>query len=60
LLNLSLEPLAHAASASANPVDLKDLLKEYHDFVDVFSKSKADTLAPYLLGAYMHWSRFQP
>jgi hypothetical protein len=35
------------ASASADPVDLKDLLKEYHDFADVFSKSKADTLAPH-------------
>ena len=47
LLNLAPEPLARAASASADPVDLKDLPKEYHDFVDVFSKSKADTLAPH-------------
>jgi hypothetical protein len=35
------------ALASANLVHLKDLPKEYHDFVDVFSKSKADTLAPH-------------
>jgi hypothetical protein len=28
-------------------VDLKDLPKEYHDFVDVFSKTKADMLAPH-------------
>jgi Reverse transcriptase (RNA-dependent DNA polymerase)/Retroviral aspartyl protease len=47
LLNLALEPSAHTASASADLVDLKDLPKEYHDFVDVFSKSKADTLAPH-------------
>jgi hypothetical protein len=37
--------LAHAASPSADPVDLKDLPNEYHDFPDAFSKSKADTLA---------------
>jgi hypothetical protein len=47
LLNLALEPSACAASASADPADLKDLPKEYHDFADVFSKSKADTLAPH-------------
>jgi hypothetical protein len=45
LLNLAPEPSARVASASADLVDLKDLPKEYHDFVDVFSKSKADTLA---------------
>jgi Reverse transcriptase (RNA-dependent DNA polymerase) len=28
-------------------VDLEAILKEYHDFVDVFSKSKADSLAPH-------------
>jgi hypothetical protein len=47
LLNLTPEPLARAALASADPVDLKDLPKEYHDFADVFSKSKAGTLAPH-------------
>jgi Reverse transcriptase (RNA-dependent DNA polymerase) len=47
LLNLALEPSARAASASADLVDLKDLPKEYHDFADVFSKTKADTLAPH-------------
>jgi hypothetical protein len=36
LLNLTPEPSARAASASADPVDLKDLPKEYHDFADVF------------------------
>jgi hypothetical protein len=46
LLNLTPEPWAGAASALADAVDLKDLPKEYHDFMDVFSKSKADTLAP--------------
>jgi hypothetical protein len=47
LLNLAPEPSACAASASADPVDVKDLPKEYHDFADVFRKSKADTLAPH-------------
>jgi hypothetical protein len=47
LFNLAPEPSAHVALALANPVDFKDLPKEYHDFVDVFSKSKADTLAPH-------------
>jgi Reverse transcriptase (RNA-dependent DNA polymerase) len=47
LLNLAPEPSARAALASADPVDLKDLPKEYHDFTDVFSKTKADTLAPH-------------
>jgi Reverse transcriptase (RNA-dependent DNA polymerase)/RNase H-like domain found in reverse transcriptase len=28
-------------------VNLKDIPKEYHDFTDVFSKTKADTLAPH-------------
>jgi Reverse transcriptase (RNA-dependent DNA polymerase)/RNase H-like domain found in reverse transcriptase len=28
-------------------ISIKDLPKEYHDFADVFSKSKADTLAPH-------------
>jgi hypothetical protein len=49
LLNLAPEPSARAASASADLVDLKDLRKEYNDFADVFSKSKADTLAPHRL-----------
>jgi hypothetical protein len=47
LLNLSPEPSARAALASADPVDLKDLPKAYHDFAYVVSKSKADTLAPH-------------
>ena len=29
-----------------NPVDLQGVPKEYHDFADIFSKVKADTLAP--------------
>jgi hypothetical protein len=28
-------------------VKLKDIPEEYHDFMDVFSKTKADTLAPH-------------
>jgi hypothetical protein len=35
------------ASAKPEPVDHKDIPQEYHDFTDVFSKSKADSLAPH-------------
>jgi hypothetical protein len=31
----------------SNPVDLKGVPEEYHDFADVFSKVKADMLAPH-------------
>ena len=41
------ETSARSASAKPEPVDLKDVPKEYHDFADVFSKSKADSLAPH-------------
>jgi hypothetical protein len=41
------ETSARLASAKPEPVDLKDVPKEYHDFADVFSKSKADSLAPH-------------
>jgi hypothetical protein len=41
------EMLAHSASMKPEPVDLKDVLQEYCDFADVFSKSKADSLAPH-------------
>jgi hypothetical protein len=43
------EPETSARLASGKPelVDLKDVLQEYHDFADVFSKSKADSLAPH-------------
>jgi len=30
-----------------NPVDLEGVPEEYHNFTDVFSKVKADTLAPH-------------
>ena len=30
-----------------DPVDLEDIPKDYHDFADVFSKIKADMLAPH-------------
>ena len=48
-LDLSL-PELHACLANptfeSDPVDLKGVPEEYHDFADVFSKVKADTLAP--------------
>jgi len=37
----------HAASTHSEPTGLSDVLKEYHKFADVFSKSKAYTLAPH-------------
>src|SRR6266705_6070834 len=35
------------AAPAPEPVDLSAILQEYHEFVDVFSKSKANTLAPH-------------
>jgi hypothetical protein len=40
------EMSAHSASAKPEPVDLKGVLEEYRDFMDVLSKYKADSLAP--------------
>jgi hypothetical protein len=36
-----------SASVSDEAPDISHVPKEYHDFADVFSKSKADTLAPH-------------
>ncbi|KIK71859.1 hypothetical protein PAXRUDRAFT_22729, partial [Paxillus rubicundulus Ve08.2h10] len=41
------ESKLRANSAEADPVDLSAVLPEYHDFADVFSKSKASRLAPH-------------
>jgi hypothetical protein len=41
------EMSAQSASTKPKPVDLKDVPQEYHDFAYVFSKSKADSLAPH-------------
>ena len=38
---------AKVSSVSSILVDLEKVLKEYHDFADVFSKSKAETLGPH-------------
>ena len=38
---------AKSASVSDEVPDLSHIPEEYHDFADVFSKSKADTLAPH-------------
>ena len=38
-----------SASASTDDPDLSQIPEEYHDYADVFSKSKADTLAPHHL-----------
>ena len=37
-----------SASTIPEPTDLSRVPLDYHDFADVFSKSKADTLAPHL------------
>ena len=39
--------LARSASVSDEAPDLSHIPKEYHDYSDVFSKAKADTLAPH-------------
>ena len=36
---------AHTVNADATPTDLTGIPKDYHEFTDVFSKGKADTLA---------------
>ncbi|CAA7260800.1 unnamed protein product [Cyclocybe aegerita] len=36
-----------SATDNPEPVDLSSVLEDYHDFPDVFSKSKANTLAPH-------------
>ena len=36
-----------SAKTSNTPVDLSSIPSEYHDYADVFSKSKADTLPPH-------------
>jgi hypothetical protein len=38
---------AHSAAPSDNPIDLSKVPEDYHKFADVFSKSRADTLAPH-------------
>ena len=45
----SLELSGHAASVpkTYNLVDLLDVPEDYHDFANVFSKAKANTLAPH-------------
>jgi len=48
--SLSLSDIAlsgRSASVSTDDPDLSTIPTEYHDFADVFSKSKADTLAPH-------------
>src|SRR3979490_1446975 len=39
--------LAKVSSVPSVPVNLENIPKEYHDFVDVFSKAKAETLGPH-------------
>ena len=47
LSTLPLEAKLRAASSSSETVDLSAIPEQYHDFADVFSKSKASILAPH-------------
>ena len=38
---------ARKSSAPEEPIDLSKVPEEYHEFADVFSKTRADTLAPH-------------
>ena len=49
---LSLNPMSTRSTSISdattnNPIDLSEVPLEYHDYVDVFSKKKASTLAPH-------------
>ena len=47
-LDLStIDTSARLVKVTFHPVDLENVPKEYHDFADMFSKSKADTLGPH-------------
>ena len=37
----------NGCAAKTEPQDLSNIPEEYHDFADVFSKAKAQTLAPH-------------
>ena len=41
------ETTLHSTSTTSKPADLSGVPAEYHDFADVFSKSKASQLAPH-------------
>ena len=45
LSNISIS--ANSASISEEALDLTNVPEEYHDFADVFSKAKAEKLAPH-------------
>jgi hypothetical protein len=47
LSTLPLEAKLHAASSSSETIDLSAIPEQYHEFSDVFSKSKASILAPH-------------
>jgi hypothetical protein len=42
-----LELMGHAARTDSSPPDISRIPEEYHEFADVFSKAKAQTLAPH-------------
>ena len=47
LASLELSGDTTSVSETYDLVDLLDIPKDYHNFADVFSKAKADTLAPH-------------
>ena len=44
---MSAQAAAISDATPDDPVDLTRVPPEYHDYVDVFSKKKANTLAPH-------------
>ena len=44
---MSAQAAAISDGTPDNPVDLTGVPLEYHDYMDVFSKKKANTLAPH-------------
>ena len=49
LASPELSGCAASISEKYDPVDMLDVPEDYHEFTDVFSKAKADILAPHRL-----------
>src|ERR1700720_294777 len=47
LADIKVSGCSASTSKLLNPVDLSNVLEEYHEFADVFDKAKAQTLAPH-------------
>ena len=47
LADIEVSGCSASTSKLPDPVDLSNVLEEYHEFADVFDKAKAQTLAPH-------------